>query len=285
MNKIINSKEIAILMATYNGEKYLREQMDSIINQINQSWILYIQDDGSNDGTIDIIKEYSSKFNNIIYVDLGLTRQGACMNFMSLLNVVESEYYMFSDQDDVWLPNKVEISLKRMKAEELLHPGLPIIVHADKIRVDANLNVILPSELNRKNLSKEKLAENIKERNSLNLLRLVICVSGCAMCFNRKVKEVSFPFTNCRMQDSIVTMAVAKAGGIIATIFEPVMLYRIHNTNTCGVRETSFFHKFSHLNQTLMRNMMMFYLWKIYGGGNFFKFLYYRYRLFMTRQL
>ena len=109
MGKIINKRSIAILMATYNGEKYLKEQIDSIMNQTNHDWTLYIQDDGSKDKTLDIIKSYSDE--RIVWVDNGLTRQGCCMNFMSLLNKVESSYYMFCDQDDVWLPEKVQISI------------------------------------------------------------------------------------------------------------------------------------------------------------------------------
>ena len=130
MPKIINKASIAILMATYNGENYLREQIDSILCQTNQDWTLYVQDDGSKDATLDIIKSYDDE--RIVLVDVGLTRQGACMNFMSLLNMVESEYYMFCDQDDVWFVDKVEKSLGRMKKEEMYYgKDKPILVFSD----------------------------------------------------------------------------------------------------------------------------------------------------------
>lgn len=179
MGKIVNNRYVAVLMGTYNGDKYLSEQIDSIFSQTYGDWTLYIQDDGSNDKTLDIIRKYADG-NKVILVDKGLTRQGACMNFMSLLNMVESRYYMFCDQDDVWLPQKIELSMNRMKEMERLHPDVPILVHTDKKRVDADLNVILESELNRKNEPAEKLEKLMTERNSLEQLRLGTFIAGCA---------------------------------------------------------------------------------------------------------
>lgn len=282
MGKIVNNRYVAVLMATYNGDKYLSEQIDSIFSQTSGDWTLYIQDDGSNDKTLDIIRKYADG-DKVILVDKGLTRQGACMNFMSLLNMVESQYYMFCDQDDVWLPQKIELSMNRMEEMERLHPGVPILVHTDKKRVDANLNVILESELNRKNESAEKLEKLMTERNSLEQLRLGTFIAGCVMCFNHLVKEISFPFNNSRMQDSVIAMRVAECGGIISTIFEATMLYRTHGNNTCGVSETSIDSKFRHFAQTIKGNYRMYLLYKIYDGGSLLNFLYRRYRQFRLR--
>lgn len=255
-------------MATYNGEKYIGEQIDSILNQTNRDWTLYIQDDGSTDSTVGIIHSYKDE--RIILVDVGLSHQGACMNFMSLLNMIESDYYMFCDQDDVWLPNKIELSYSRVKEIEIEKAvNIPILVHTDKKRVDENLNILLESELNRKNDSSSKMEKLMKERNSLEQLRLGTFIAGCVMCFNHRAKEVAFPFNNSRMQDSIIAMAVAKNQGVISTIYEPTMLYRIHSTNTCGVSETSIMTKIKHLVHTINGNTRIFYLYKIYGGGEF----------------
>ena len=282
MNKITNERSVAVLMATYNGDKYLSEQIDSIFSQTYGDWTLYIQDDGSNDKTLDIIRKYAGG-DKVIQVDRGLTRQGACMNFMSLLNMVESRYYMFCDQDDVWLPKKIELSMNRMKEMERLHPDVPILVHTDKKRVDVDLNVILESELNRKNEPAEKLEKLMKERKSLEQLRLITSIAGCVMCFNHRVKEISFPFNNSRMHDSVIAMRVVECGGIISTIFEPTMLYRIHSSNTCGVSESSMISKFYNLRKTINGTRQMYYLYKIYGGGGILNFLYRRYRLFLLR--
>ncbi len=282
MPKIENKTSIAILMATYNGEKYLREQIDSILCQTNRDWTLYIQDDGSKDATLEIIKSYNDE--RIVLVDVGLTRQGACMNFMSLLNMVESEYYMFCDQDDVWFENKVELSYECMKEEELRY-GMdkPVLVFSDASRINANGEVILEQEFNRKNWTKEQQLKIIEERSNINMLRLLTICAGCKMFFNHKVKEVALPYCNLRYQDSVIAMAVAEAGGVFSCILEPLMYYRLHATNTCGVHETLMFNKLKNIIETIKGQWRFYYLWKIYGGGNFIKFLYYRYRLFVTR--
>lgn len=282
MKKIINQKEIAILMATYNGEKFLEEQIESILLQTDNNWVLYIQDDGSTDSTLNIIKKYADN-KRIFHVDIGLTHQGACMNFMTLLNHIESKYYMFCDQDDVWLPNKILLSYTKMKDLEKMESKKPILIHTDKKRVDSNLNIILDSELNRNNESIEKLNILMRERNSLEQLRLGTFIAGCTMFFNHKVKEISFPFNNSRMQDSVIAMAVAKNNGIIYTIYEPTMLYRIHSTNTCGEAETTILNKIRHFSQFINGNKKMYYLYKIYGGTSIFKFIYLRYRHFIIR--
>ena len=75
---------------------------------------------------------------------------------------------------------------------------------------------------------------------------------------------------------------MASAGGIFSCILEPLMYYRLHSTNTCGVRDTTWFYKFRHIGVVVQNESRFWYLWKISGGGNFIKFLYYRYRLFVT---
>ena len=268
-------------MATYNGEKYLREQIDSLLAQTYRDWTLYIQDDGSKDATLDIIKEYSDE--RIVLVDVGLTRQGAGMNFMSLLNMVESEYYMFCDQDDVWFEDKVELSYKRMKEEELRY-GMdkPILVFSDASRIKDG-KVILEREFNRKHWPEEEVKKIIVERTKLDMLRLLPVCGGCKMFFNKRAKEESFPYIGLRCHDVIVPMAIAQAEGVFSCIMMPLMYYRIHSTNTCGIRETTWFYKIGHIKEVLKNERRFWYLWKIYGGGNFMKFLYYRYRLYITK--
>lgn len=150
MKKIINKKPIAILLATYNAGEYLSEQIESILHQtLQDKWTLYIQDDGSKDDTISIIQEYEKNYPDIImHIDLGLSRQGCCGNFMTLLNVIESKYYMFCDQDDVWLPEKIKCSIEAITHYLQLHPNSPALVHTDRTFVDEKLNPIQSSEWN-----------------------------------------------------------------------------------------------------------------------------------------
>jgi glycosyltransferase involved in cell wall biosynthesis len=279
----MNPKSVAILMATYNGEKYLSEQIDSIIAQTNKDWTLYIQDDGSKDSTIDIIQKYA-KDERIVWIDCGLTKQGPCINFMNMLNMVESKYYMFCDQDDVWFPNKVDISLTKIKELELNHPDIPILVHTDCKRVNEQLQVIIDSQVNRNHDSFEKLNRRMNVLSQKGQLLLGPMNIGCLMCFNHKAKEVSFPFCNAKMHDFVVPLAVAKHNGIICLINQTAMFYRIHSSNVCGItKESSILSKFYHLKNTWQGNMKMFYLYKIYGGSGVFTFIKLRFERFLHR--
>ena len=108
-------KNIAILLATYNGGQYLREQLDSLFAQTNQDFRIVIHDDGSTDNTVEIINEYKEKYPERIEVLDGKPKGTPKANFMYLLSEVEADCYFFCDQDDVWLPTKVEESLKAFK--------------------------------------------------------------------------------------------------------------------------------------------------------------------------
>lgn len=119
--KYLNENKIAILMATYNVEKYVSEQIDSILKQSNRNWTLYIRDDCSSDNTVKIVQKYTSLYDNIILLSDTKGNLGCKCNFFELLQNVNSEYYMFSDADDVWLPNKIQLSFEKMIELEELH--------------------------------------------------------------------------------------------------------------------------------------------------------------------
>ena len=114
---------LAILMATYNGEEFIREQINSILNQTYKNWKLIIHDDGSTDNTVDIIKEYTKKYpNKIILIEDNIKCNGAKENFSHLIKIAYKnfnfDYILFSDQDDIWLPNKIEVSLSKIQEME-----------------------------------------------------------------------------------------------------------------------------------------------------------------------
>ena len=282
--KIQNENSIAILMATYNGEKYLSEQIDSIIAQNNRDWTLYIQDDGSNDNTRRIIDEYCQKDERIVYVDLGLTHQGCCNNFMTLLNVVESKYYMFSDQDDVWLPEKIDISLEKMKEQEIAHPDKPILIFTDRILVNEKLEYLQngnPAWNPRLAFPPEKLKKIINLLTELDILYLLCIIAGNTTLFNRKIKNISRSYLNIRCHDSNVALSTRKNGGIIEPLLTPTVLYRLHSGQTCGISKGNSFAKLLKLRRLIRFNMMMYYQYKIYGGGSFGRFLWFRLKLFV----
>ena len=282
MANIINNHSIAILLATYNAENYLKAQIESLYAQTNQDWALYIQDDGSNDGTRDAIASLAAASDGkIVWVDCGLTRQGACLNFMSLLNMVESRYYMFCDQDDIWLPKKIELSITRMRElENQYSPDTPILVHTDRSFVDQNLKLKQQSEWNPRNRDSQTLKRKIEGLEASDILAIYSICAGNTMLFNRSAKQISFPFLNIRMHDSTLAMRVCDDNGVISAIYEPTVLYRIHANQTCGVHDNRILPKLLRFKKTYSANMRGYYLWKVYGKGSFLKFLYSRCKYF-----
>ena len=107
--------KIEILMATYNGEKYIREQIDSIISQTYSNWTLLIRDDVSKDDTVKIIKEYEKKDKRIKLLEDNKGNLGFVKNFEELLKNSSEDFIMFSDQDDYWLEDKIEKYINELK--------------------------------------------------------------------------------------------------------------------------------------------------------------------------
>lgn len=223
---------ITILLATYNSEKYIREQLDSLFRQTYTDWKLVIRDDCSTDNTIAIIQEYMMRYPDKVSIldNKGMSLR-AYRNFYELLSGVESDYYMFCDHDDVWLPNKIEISMARMI--EIEKKDVPVIVHTDMKVVDQNLKVIHDSFWTYSKL--------LPERTSFKEMVLCNSANGCTMLFNQKAKEVSIPNVSyAQMHDQLVNQSVAANGGIISAIYTPTVLYRQHADNVIGAHERSF---------------------------------------------
>ena len=110
---------IDILLATCNGALYLPEQLDSLLAQTCRGWRLLVRDDGSSDGTREILENYRSRHPDVIMIIPGEGQNlGACGNFSCLLEQSDAPYIMFCDQDDVWLPDKIEITLTAMRELE-----------------------------------------------------------------------------------------------------------------------------------------------------------------------
>lgn len=118
--------KIAILMCTYNGARYLTEQIDSLLQQVGCDWRLYVSDDGSTDETLSILKSYQDRLGTAkILIRQGPSR-GYAINFLSLAadKSIRADYYAFCDQDDVWLPNKLEVAIDSLKQCAEARPAL-----------------------------------------------------------------------------------------------------------------------------------------------------------------
>jgi len=181
---------IDILLSTYNGITYLREQIESILNQSFADWYLIIRDDGSMDDTAVVIDEYCKQYpQKIKKITDNLGNLGVIRSFEILLENSTANYIMFCDQDDYWLPDKIYISFNKIKQmENQFGNNIPLLVHTDLKVVDKNRNLISESLWKYTKLKPEILDANIYYMSLCN------CVTGCTVLINKKAKEISLPF-------------------------------------------------------------------------------------------
>ncbi len=221
---------IDILMATYNGEDYIKEQINSILDQSFQEFRLIICDDQSDDKTFEILKEYKKNYPKKIYLYKNIVRQGSAKkNFISMFKYIESDYIMFADQDDVWLKDKIKNSYELIIAKEcILIKKSPIIIHTNLKIVNQDKLVISESFYQHQNISASK-------NNFKNILIQNIFV-GCTIMINKEMANlVKGVCDDSRiiMHDWIIGILGVGCGHAYY-IDTPQILYRQHNNNSVG---------------------------------------------------
>lgn len=216
---------ICILLATYNGKRFLSEQLDSLLSQSYTSWELFVRDDGSTDGTIQIINRYLAKDTRIHLIPNGEKNSGSCQNFAQLLLLTANDfnYFMFCDQDDVWLPNKIGETYALMRElEELNSHSAPILVYTNFTYVYSNLETIQ----SKKNFETTKVG-TIKFAHLLAQNPIY----GCTMLFNKPLAKIIGHIPMQAENHDYWTALVASAFGKIGYLKTPAILYRQHNSN------------------------------------------------------
>ena len=226
--------EIAILLATYNSSRFLEQQLDSLYSQTYKDWNLYVHDDGSTDNTLEILKCYNKKHHNIHILGKEITHLGPKKNFMYLLENVNADYYFFCDHDDVWLPNKIEVSLNNITSIEGRNRETPVIFHSDLKIVDGELNQISPSMW-----KYAKIFPNIMHNKKYVLTSCYI--TGCTLAINNKAKELIPPLPeNAIMHDWWIGVHAVLQNMKIISYSTPTILYRLHGNNDSGIPRITF---------------------------------------------
>ena len=226
------TEKTAILLATYNGEKYISEQIESILEQSDVEWMLYIHDDGSTDRTVEIIEKYAKMYPRQICIVDGAPTGGAKQNFFYLFSCIEAPYYMCCDQDDVWLPEKIEITKKEMVHLEKDDEEKPCLVFTELKVVDENLDIINEKMSIYQGLDCKKL--------SVNRAIIQNVVTGCTMMVNRALREEFMKitdYTDVLMHDWWAFLVAARFGKIVF-IEDATILYRQHGNNGVGARDS-----------------------------------------------
>lgn len=221
------TKKVAILLCTYNGNKFLRQQLDSIFNQLYTNWVLYVSDDGSTDGTQDILLEYQEKYGEDKVAILKGPGKGFAWNFVNLLEQCGSgySYYAFSDQDDEWMPNKISdaVSFLEQKPTEI-----PTVHCGRTLLIDENSNPIGLSPLfNKKPSFRNALVQSI--------------AGGNTMVINDKARDL---IIKTKKWDDIIShdwwiyILITGCGGGVYYCENPTLRYRQHSLNIIGSNTT-----------------------------------------------
>ncbi len=220
---------VAIVMTTYNGEKYIGEQIESILASSYQDFELFIHDDGSKDNTISILRGYEAQYPTKLHVFQNEENLGLTLNFLSAFSITTMDYVMFCDQDDVWKSNKIALTLKRMRhMEAQIGKSSPLAVFTDAVIVDQNLNVLKNSFFcsNHLNPRKTDLPHILMENKLI----------GCTVMVNaalRKVLQSSRLPMKARYHDWWIAL-IAASMGKIGYVNERTLLYRQHSNNVVG---------------------------------------------------
>lgn len=219
--------KVNILMSTYNGQQFLAEQIRSIQEQSYTDWTLFIRDDGSSDNTKEILKDFEHQDSRIHLIDSDKSDNlGVIKSFHKLVNHDRADYYFFSDQDDVWLPNKLELSLK----EAQNYPAdLPLMVYMDLKVVNQDLEIMTESMV--KSQSHHANTELVQELTENT-------VTGGVAMINHTLAEMWQETDDILMHDWYLAL-LASAFGNLVFIDQPGELYRQHSDNVLGARTLS----------------------------------------------
>ncbi|HEN0444814.1 TPA: glycosyltransferase family 2 protein [Streptococcus agalactiae] len=216
--------KVNILMATYNGEKFLAQQIESIQKQTFKEWNLLIRDDGSSDKTYDIIRNFTAKDSRIRFINENEHHNlGVIKSFFMLVNYEVADFYFFSDQDDVWLPEKLSVSLEAAKHKA---SDVPLLVYTDLKVVNQELNILQDSMIRaQSHHANTTLLPELTENT----------VTGGTMMINHALAEKWFTPNDILMHDWFLALLAASLGEIIYLDL-PTQLYRQHDNNVLGAR-------------------------------------------------
>ena len=221
-----HAETVTILMSTYNGEKYLAEQIDSILTQSYQNINILVRDDGSNDGTVEILDAYKSRGKLEWYSGANF---GAGRSFFDLvLQAPESDFYAFADQDDVWDKDKIEIAIQRL-------------LNIDRQKVAMYCSATRPVDQNLCPIPVKK-ARQITPTFGLSLAECI--ASGCTYVFNRRALEEYRKYKSeyVDIHDWTLYKIIMALDGIVIFDAEPHISYRQHGNNTMGFQNRGLNH-------------------------------------------
>lgn len=230
---------IDILLSTYNGEKYLREQLDSLFVQTNKDFKVLIRDDCSNDKTLRIIEEYKNIYSDKIQIiDNKGINLGSSRSFFELLRHSHSEFIVFCDQDDIWISDKLDL-LMQFYNENRFRPDKPVLIHTAATVVDKHLNVLKDQTVF---FNKNKCGME----HSLIWQIFQNDVTGCTAMINSAMRDIlnRIDFSQCEIiQHDWLLALIAYLNDAKLYLPAETVKYRQHEGNVVGVKRQGFFRR------------------------------------------
>jgi rhamnosyltransferase len=247
---------VFVVLSAYNGARYIGEQIESIRRQTFRDWVLVVRDDGSSDGTAEIVEQFAGADSRVKLLRDGRGNLGPAASFGALLEHAATEgasYVALSDQDDVWREDKLEQQLDVLQANEASSgAGAPLLVHSDLEVVDSELRPVHPSYFQFQRLE-------AAPAEPLRSVLLQNFVTGCTTVINRALLRLAIPIPRVVMHDWWLAQCAA-ALGTIRVLPEATVQYRQHGANAIGSRG------FAQLYWDAVRNPRR---WWAQGGANF----------------
>lgn len=223
---------LSILLATYNGMPFVTDQLQSLIGQTVTDWTLWARDDGSTDGTVVALRRAAERDHRIRLLDYDGRRLGSSLNFATLLaasyQASPAAYVMFCDQDDVWRPDKIEVTFQAMRQAETDVPaGTPILVHTDFEFVDEQLQPLgsLATAVRRLSSRTDSIFNRLLSQNF---------IYGCTMMLNSALVQACTPVPPEAEQHDYWVALVAAAVGRVVHLPTSTVSYRQHGSNVTG---------------------------------------------------
>ena len=239
-------KKVSVALCTYNGEKYLKQQVDSILNQSGNFDIeIIVCDDLSSDKTIEILNDYKLKFPNIFHIFINENNLGSTKNFEKAISICDGDYIFLSDQDDIWHKDKISKTIEKFDKS------------ANIYGVFTNANLI--DGLGNK-YSDSKLWDNVffledKLVKPIDFVDLILrngnIVTGATLCIKNEVKNFIFPFANDVLHDEWIATVLALKNEI-DYLNEDLISYRIHENQQVGLKSKKKIEKKIHQKNIIL---------------------------------
>ena len=219
-----NQAVVSVVMATYNGERFIEAQIDSILSQSYSALELIICDDDSSDGTIEIIESYRKK-DARIFLYQNSERLGFVKNFEKGMGLARGSYIALSDQDDIWEVTKLQVLMDEMLQKEHSYPKTPVMIHSDLSVIDEAGILKYPSYFKFKKYT-------LKKTKDLGHIAGPSGVMGNTLLFNKALKEKVLPFPDCiAFHDQWIAL-VNEVCGVRVTVEKALVRYRVHQSNS-----------------------------------------------------